>query len=67
LQTTSGGNMFRFKAGLSKDRLPDIDVTALDSSTYLVSPKVVLVAGEYLLHSSSMGISGFDLGFHPPK
>jgi hypothetical protein len=67
LQTTSGGNMFTFKAGLSKDRLPDIDVTEVDSSTYLVSPKAALVAGEYLLSSSSMGISGFDFGFHPPK
>lgn len=67
LQTTSGGNMFTFKAGLSKDRLPDIDITEIDSSTYLVSPKVGLVAGEYLLSSSSMGISGFDFGFHPPK
>jgi hypothetical protein len=67
LQTTSGGNMFTFKAGLSKDRLPDIDVVELDSSTYLVSPKAALGSGEYLLSSSSMGISGFDFGFHPPK
>lgn len=67
LQTTSGGNMFTFKAGLSKDRLPDIDLTALDASTYLVSPKVALVVGEYLLSGTSMGISGFDFGFHPPK
>src|ERR1700691_4265402 len=46
VQTTSGGNMFTFKAGLSKDRLPDIDLTALDTSTYLVSPKIALVGGE---------------------
>ena len=67
LQTTSGGNAFTFKAGLSKDRMPDIDVTALDSSTYLVSPKNDLAAGEYLLSSLSMGISGYDFGFHPAK
>jgi hypothetical protein len=67
LQTTSGGNMFTFKSGLSKDRLPDIDVTALDPTAYLVSPKVVLTAGEYLLSGSSIGISGFDFGFHPAK
>lgn len=67
LQTTSGGNAFTFKAGLSKDRMPDIDVTMLDSSTYLVSPKSDLAAGEYLLSGSSMGISGYDFGFHPTR
>jgi hypothetical protein len=67
LQTTSGGNAFTFKAGLSKDRMPDIDVTMIDSSTYLVSPKSNLVAGEYLLSSSSVGISGYDFGFHPER
>jgi len=67
LQTSSGGNMFTFKAGLSKDRLPDIDVSDLEASTYLVSPKAALMAGEYLLSNSSMGSSGYDFGFHPPK
>ena len=64
LQTTSGGNMFTFKAGLSKDRLPDIVVDAVDSSTYLVSPKELLTPGEYLLSASSTGFSGYDFGFH---
>jgi hypothetical protein len=67
LQTTSGGNLFTFKAGLSKDRMPDIDVTSLDSSTYLISPKTVLAAGEYLLTASSMGTTGYDFGFHGAK
>lgn len=67
LQTTSGGSMFTFKSGLSKDRTPDIEVTALDSNTFLVSPKNSLPPGEYLLTASSMGFSGYDFGFHPPK
>jgi hypothetical protein len=67
LQTTSGGNLFTFKAGLSKDRMPDIDITGLNSSTYLVSPRASLKAGEYLLSNSSMGIGGYDFGFHPGK
>ncbi len=67
LQTTSGGNMFTFKAGLSKERTPDIEVTSINASTYLVTPKDALRPGEYLLSTSSMGISGYDFGFHPPK
>jgi hypothetical protein len=67
LQTTSGGNMFTFKSGLSKDRMPDIQIDSLDSSTFLISPKESLLAGEYLLSASSMGISGYDFGFHPTK
>jgi hypothetical protein len=67
LQTTSGGNALTFKAGLSKDRTPEIDVTTLEPSTYLVSPKNNLAAGEYLLSSASMGISGYDFGFHPQR
>lgn len=53
VQTTSGENAFTFKAGLSKDRRPDINVTTLDSGTYLVSPKGNLAAGEYLLSTVS--------------
>jgi hypothetical protein len=67
LQTTSGGNMFTFKSGLSKDRMPGIDITELDSSTFLVSPKEPLAAGEYILSASTVGISGYDFGFHPLK
>jgi hypothetical protein len=62
LQTTNGGNEFTFKSGLSKDRMPDIDVNPLDANTYLVSPRFPLQVGEYLLSTSSMGISGYDFG-----
>jgi hypothetical protein len=67
LQTTSGGNMFTFKSGLSKERAPDIEVSTVDSSTFLVSPKTSLPPGEYLLSGSSMGINGYDFGFHPKE
>jgi hypothetical protein len=65
LQTTSGASMFTFKAGLSKDRTPDLELTEVDSSTYLVSARALLSPGEYLLSGSSMGISGYDFGYHP--
>jgi len=67
LQTTSGGNMFTFKSGLSNDRTPAIEITELDSSTYLVSPKQPLKNGEYLLTNSSLGATGYDFGFHSEK
>ena len=62
LQTTNGGNEFTFKSGLSKDRMPDINVSPLDANTYLVSPKFPLQVGEYLLSTPSMGVSGYDFG-----
>ena len=67
LQTTSGGNVFTFKSGLSKDRTPDIQIDGVDSSTFLISPKASLTEGEYLLSTTSMGMSGYDFGFHPMK
>jgi hypothetical protein len=67
LQTTSGGNAFTFKSGLSKDRMPDIEVAPIDATTYLVTPKDALRPGEYLLSTSATGYSGYDFGFHPPK
>jgi hypothetical protein len=67
LQTTSGGNLFTFKAGLSKDRMPDIEITSLDAGTHIVTLKDALRPGEYLLSTSSLGTSGYDFGFHPPK
>jgi hypothetical protein len=67
LQTTSGGNMFTFKSGLSADRMPAVEITELDSSTYLVSPKEPLKNGEYLLTNSSLGTTGYDFGFHSSK
>jgi len=65
LQTTNGGNMFTFKSGLSKDRMPDIDITSADASAFFISPRADLAPGEYLLSASSMGASGYDFGFHP--
>jgi hypothetical protein len=67
LQITSGGNAFTFKAGLSKERMPEIEVASVDASTYLVTPKDALRPGEYLLSTSAMGYSGYDFGYHPPK
>lgn len=67
LQTTNGGSVFTFKSGLSKDRMPDIEVSPIDAETYLVSPKAALATGEYLLSASTAGVSGYDFGFHPPK
>jgi len=55
LQTTSGGNAFTFKAGLSKDRMPDIEVESIDASTFTVTLKEPLRPGEYLLSTSWMG------------
>jgi hypothetical protein len=67
LQITSGASMFTFKAGLSKDRTPDLELTEVDSSTYLVSARALLSPGEYLLSGSSMGITGYDFGYHTSK
>jgi hypothetical protein len=67
LQTTSGGNVFTFKSGLPKDRTPDLDVIEVGQSTYFVSPKDSLANGEYILATTSLGISGYDFGFHQPK
>jgi hypothetical protein len=67
LQITSGGNMLTFKSGLGKDRLPDLTVTPLDGATVLFTPAVSLRAGEYIVSTTSMGITGYDFGFHPEK
>ena len=67
LQITSGGNLLTFKAGLGKDRLPDLTVTALDSATVLFTPAGPLRAGEYIISTVSMGMTGYDFGFHPGK
>lgn len=67
LQVTSGGNLLTFKAGLGKDRLPDLTVTPLDSATVLFTPTDPLRPGEYIISTVSMGNMGFDFGFHPAK
>jgi len=65
LQITSGGNMLTFKSGISKDRLPDLTVTSVDATTALFTPSAPLRAGEYIISTSSLGLSGYDFGFHP--
>jgi len=67
LQTSSGGNMFTFKSGISKERMPDIESTGVGPETFIVTPKELLKPGEYLLTCSSLGISGYDFGFHESK
>ena len=62
LQVTNGGNMFTFKAGLSKDRTPDITVKALSEGVFSVAPNQDLIPGEYLLTFSAMGTGGYDFG-----
>lgn len=65
LQVTSGGNLLTFKAGLGKDRLPELTVTSLDDATVLLTPTAPLRAGEYIISTVSMGNMGYDFGFHP--
>lgn len=66
LQTTNGGNMFTFKAGISKEKLPDIDVEKVEDGLFKITPKQDLKPGEYLI-AFGMGYSGYDFGIDPPK
>lgn len=61
LQTTNGGNMFTFKAGIGKDKLPDIESTKLSDAIFKIAVKENLQAGEYLI-SFGMANSGYDFG-----
>jgi hypothetical protein len=67
LQTTSDAGAFKFKMALSKDRMPEINVTNVRPGVMLVTPKDPLSPGEYALGSSSLAISGYDFGFHSAK
>jgi hypothetical protein len=67
LQTTSGGTVFTFKSGLSKERSVELTITDISSTLSLISPKEPLKPGEYLLTGTSLAISGYDFGFHPPN
>ncbi len=67
LQTTNGGNMFTFKAGLSKDRTPDITVNAVSDGVFIINPNQDLLPGEYLLTFSAMGTTGYDFGISSQK
>jgi hypothetical protein len=60
LQTTNGGNMFTFKAGLSKDRLPDIATKTISDGVFVVTPTEDLKPGEYMITFSAAGNNGYD-------
>ncbi|HEX3584660.1 MAG TPA: hypothetical protein VH024_01630 [Candidatus Angelobacter sp.] len=66
LQTTNGGNMFTFKAGIGKEKLPDIDVEKIEDGLFKITPKQDLKPGEYLI-AFGMGYSGYDFGIDAPK
>jgi hypothetical protein len=67
LQTTSGASMFTFKSGLSKERVVETSMVEVTPRLHLITIKVSLAPGEYLLAGNSTAISGFDFGFHPKK
>ncbi len=54
--------MFTFKAGLSKDRVPDIQVKTISDGIFSVTPNEDLKPGEYLLTFEAMGGNGCDFG-----
>jgi len=62
LQTTSGGNMFTFKSGISKERLPDIITKTVSDGIFTVTPSDDLKPGEYMVTFSALGNSGYDFG-----
>ena len=62
LQTTKGGNMFTFKAGLSKDRMPDVTTKTLDDGIFIVTPNEDLKPGEYMVTFAALGNTGYDFG-----
>jgi hypothetical protein len=62
LQTTSGGNMFTFKSGISKDRMPDITTKTVADGIFVVAPTEDLKPDEYMLTFSALGTSGYDFG-----
>jgi hypothetical protein len=66
LQTTNGGNMFTFKAGIGKDKLPDINVEKVSDGLYKITLKQDLKPGEYLI-AFGMGTTGYDFGVDAPK
>ncbi len=67
LQTTSGSSIFTFKAGVSKNRLPEIVTKRLADGLFLVTPAQDLKPGEYLLTFSTLGGSGYDFGIKDAK
>jgi hypothetical protein len=62
LQTTNGGNMFTFKSGISKDRMPDITTKTVADGVFMVTPNADLKPGEYMITFSALGNNGYDFG-----
>lgn len=62
LQTTTGGNMFTFKAGLGKDRTPEINTEAIADGVFIITENEDLKPGEYMVTFSSLGLTGYDFG-----
>jgi len=62
LQTTTGGNVFTFKSGISKDRMPDITAKEIGDGIFMVTPSQDLKPGEYMITFSALGTSGYDFG-----
>lgn len=67
LQSPSADGAFKFNAGLSKERTPEVTVTDVAPGVVLISPKEPLSPGEYILGGSSLTIAGFDFGIHSAK
>jgi hypothetical protein len=67
LQTTSGGNMLTFKAGFSKEKMPDIIVSPISETTFSVAPVEDMPPGEYFMTFGSSGAVGFDFGIRSSK
>lgn len=62
LQTTNGGNVFTFKSGLSKDRMPDITTKTVSDGVFMVTPNEDLKPGEYMITFDAVGTDGYDFG-----
>jgi hypothetical protein len=62
LQTTNGGNVFTFKGGLSKDRMPDITTKTVSDGVFMVTPSEDLKPGEYMITFDALGFDGYDFG-----
>jgi hypothetical protein len=62
LQTTNGGNMFTFKSGISKERMPDVTTKTLDDGIFTITPNEDLKPGEYMVTFSALGYVGYDFG-----
>jgi hypothetical protein len=67
VQASSGGNMFTFKSGFSKEKTPDITVSRLSDTLFSIVPASDLKPGEYMVTFNGTGISGYDFGIAPQQ